>query len=150
MEKKRGRPSKEDQKRKDVLSKLEPLTPKWIAHVESGLNATRPCDFCSYIWSKDVEPIKMLNPNVKQDAEGKCIKCHGSLLVADIAQRNWAAEQLGDRIAPKPKAQEIKLKDETDLTEFEKELDGADSKLIDKLAKELNIAFDEGSNGTEE
>lgn len=146
MEKKRGRPSKEDVNRKDVLAKLEPLTPKWIAHVQAGLEATRPCDFCSYIWSKDEVPVKMLHPNTKQDADGKCIKCHGTLLVADINQRNWAAEQLGDRIAPKPKAQEIKLKDDADTTEFEKGLEGVDDNVLAKLAKELNVVLDNGNN----
>lgn len=138
QKKKRGRPSKEDQKRQDVLIRLQPLTDKWIKFIQSSQEAQRPCDYCAYML---VNNVKTLVPTVKQDADGNCIKCHGKLLVPDVPRQEWAAEQLGDRLAPKPKAQEIKIKDDADTTEFERELEGADSKIIDKLAKELAITF---------
>lgn len=136
--KKRGRPSKEDLKRKGILEKLEPLSDKWVTFINRSMEATRPCDYCAYMVQNGQ---KVLVPTVKQDEKGNCIKCHGSLLVEDVPRREWAAEQLGDRLAPKPKAQEIKIKDDLDVTEFEKDLEKVDSKVIDKLAKDLAITF---------
>lgn len=123
-------PSKQEKLRQDNLAKLEPLSPKWIAHISQALEAVRPCDYCD-----------TLGNSAKRDVEDKCLKCHGTKVIPDNAQRNWAAEEVGSRIAPKPKPTEIVLDDKRDTEEAEEAVQQASNEDLDTMLKKFGLTI---------
>jgi len=129
--------SKEAKLRHEAIEKLRPLTPKWIKHIETSLESVVPCEYCT----KEGLAAKV-------DVNGKCLKCHGEQLVPDKSQRNWAAEEVGARLAPKPKAQEIQLDDKREFDELAEKLKNIDDTSMDQLASSLGIVFDDDTAGS--
>lgn len=129
--------SSQDLKREENLKKFEELSPKAIKHVKESLDAVLPCSYCD----KDGNAVK-------KDAEGKCIKCHGAFIVPDIARRDWAAEEVNSRVAPKPKAVEMTVDDKSDMDEFEKELESRSKEEVDKLFESLNLKSTDDGNSS--
>lgn len=120
--------SKQEKLRQDNLAKLEPLSPKWIAHISEALEAVRPCDYCD-----------ALGNSAKRDEAGLCIKCHGRKVIPDNSQRNWAADEVGSRIAPKPKPTEIVFDDKRDTEEAEETVKQASNEDLDAMLKKLGL-----------
>lgn len=106
-----------DKKRKDAIEKFFGLTEKVLKHIEWSITATKVCVNCS------VNPTTgEIIPGKAKDAEGKCAFCHGSSLVPDTVQRNWATGEIADRIAPKPKAVEMTVDQTSHVAELEDEM----------------------------
>jgi hypothetical protein len=124
--------TKQEKLRQDNLAKLEPLSPRWIAHISEALGAVRPCDYCNIDGAA-----------AKLDENNRCLKCHGTKYIADNSQRNWAAEEVGSRIAPKPKPSEIVLDDKRDFEELAEKAKDISNDDLNTLAKHLGITFDE-------
>lgn len=124
-----------DDKRKEAIEKFFGLTEKVLKHIEWSITCTKVCTNCSVIPIKDSKEMQHV-PGKAVDAEGKCAFCHGSNLVPDVQQRNWATGEIADRIAPKPKAVEMTV----DKTEERKELEQEVKKLKDaELDKQLEV-----------
>lgn len=124
--------SKQEKLRQDNLARLEPLSPKWIAHISQALEAVRPCDYCD-----------SLGNSVKHDEAGLCLKCHGSKTIPDNTQRNWAAEEVGSRIAPKPKPTELVVDTKSDFEELADKVKDLTDADVNALAAKLGITFDQ-------
>ncbi len=124
--------SKQEKSRQDNLAKLEPLSPKWIAHISQALEAVRPCDYCD-----------SLGNSAKRNFEDKCLKCGGTKVIPDNSQRNWAAEEVGSRIAPKPKPSEVVIDDKRAFEELADTAKDISNEDLNKLAAQLGITFDE-------
>lgn len=124
--------SSSDVKKEENLKKWEKLYPKSLEHVEESLKASIPCFYCD----KD-------GNSVKRDKDNKCLVCHGAGEVPDTKRRDWAAEEVNSRVAPKPKPMEITIDEKSDFEEFEKEVSEMPKDQLDKLAKDLGIVFNE-------
>lgn len=104
-----------DKKRKDAIEKFFGLTEKVLKHIEWSIVAEKVCTNCSVNNGVHV-------PGKAVDAEGKCGFCHGTNVIPDVQQRNWATGEIADRIAPKPKAVEMTVDQKSNVEELEEEM----------------------------
>ena len=119
-----------DKARKAVLKEFFQLSEKAMQHIEMSIVATKTCGYCN-----------AKGEAVKTDADGKCIECHGTMKIADVARRDWAAEEINSRNAPKPKPQEITVSDKTNTEEFEQEIKKLPREVLDEQLKMLGVTF---------
>lgn len=93
--------SRIDDLRRQTIEEFFGLKDRVQKHIEWSLESIKPCGFC--LTSEDGTH----KPGRAKDTEGKCAFCHGTSIVPDVAQRNWATEEVYSRIAPPPKAVEL-------------------------------------------
>lgn len=125
--------------RKDLFKKLEPLSDRWIAHLSESLLAVVPCSYCTIKNEvKDDTTIVTISAP-KYDDAGQCLKCHGRKVLPDQAQRNWAADEIGNRLAPAPKTIEEPEDDVKQLSDFAKSLEGKSDAEIEELRKTIGL-----------
>ena len=105
-----------DTKRKNAIEKFFGLTDKVLKHIEWSITATKVCVNCTQMNDGTMRPGKAV------DSDGKCGFCHGSNVVPDTVQRNWATGEIADRIAPKPKAVEMTVDQKSNVEELEEEM----------------------------
>ncbi len=122
-----------DKLREEVVQKFFGLSEKLYKHIETSIQATKPCTSCSIV-NGEHKPTKV-------GTDGKCAFCHGTYLVPDTQQRNWATEQAQPIIAPAPKQVEMAVEQTSILPEIEEKVKGLDSKAIDEAIKSLGISF---------
>jgi hypothetical protein len=133
-----GRHSSEDKKsgkkdpkiekaREKALEQFFGLSKKAIAHIEWSVQATMPCSYCT----------ADNKGSFKRDEAGECLKCHGTKLVPDIQQRNWATEEITSRVAPKPKSVEMSVEQQGNTEELKKQLEQAPAEQRDAVAKSI-------------
>lgn len=134
--------------RKDLFKKLEPLSEKWVAHLSESLLAVVPCSYCVVrVEEKDGKTI--INTSApKYDDAGQCLKCHGRKVVPDQDQRNWAADEIGNRLAPAPKTIEEPEEDTQALTDFAKSLEGKSDDEIKRMMEQIGLADVQNSSGS--
>ena len=130
---------KVEQVRRGAFAKFVLLADKTLIWIEESLKSTKVCTYCD---SKGVSS--------KVDSEGKCASCHGTNVVPNIDQRNWAAEQVADRVSPKPKSVEMQIDTSSDDA-FSESLSKLDDSAVDELLKTMNIKCDgvDKQNGTD-
>lgn len=119
-----------DKERQKVLRQFFNLDEPAIAHIKQSLTASRICTYCN---SK--------GEAAKQDKAKKCLECHGTMQVPDVQRRNWAADEVVSRIAPKPKAVEMVVDEKRDLLEFTTDLQNKSDKEIKEIINDLGISF---------
>lgn len=112
-----------DRKRKGALERFFGLTDKALKHIEESIEARKPCYLCRGVVKDGVI----------------CPVCTNSGLVPDIDQRNWATEQVVDRIAPKPKSIELGPDKTGEREEIEKQIEGLSDAALDEQLKALGI-----------
>lgn len=112
-----------DKKRIKILERFFRMEEKVLKHIEESMEAVIPC-IC-----------KGLND--------KCPSCLGTGKKPDLDQRNWAAEQAGDRIAPKPKAIEIGPDKTAERNELEKQVKELPDSDLDSQLKALGVVINE-------
>ena len=101
-----------DKDRSSAYNRIKPLTEKACKEIERALSAVVPCRYC-------------LGGNVKKAGKGgKCIMCNGLELVADHDQRKWGAMEVLNRVAPAPKAIEMRLDDSREKEKLIEEYEG--------------------------
>lgn len=141
------RPTKKDEAikgdietlRKQAIKQFFGLTPKIYAHIESSMVATRPCQACF------VEADGTSKPGKAKDADGKCAMCHGTFLVPDYGQRNWATEQAQPIVAPAPKTVEMSVENTSSIPELEEKAASLTDEQLQQKLEVLNL--DVASNG---
>jgi len=104
--------------REASLNKLYELEDQAHAHLKESLGATR---ICTVMHNKET---------VGKD----CPFCKGTMLVPDVARRNWAFEEINTRISPKPKAVEITSEDNSQESD-EKALEGLTNKELEQVIR---------------
>jgi hypothetical protein len=109
-----------DTKRKNAIEKFFGLTEKVLRHIEWSIEATKVCVACSSTVDKEGHITHV--PGKALDKDGKCAMCHGTNLVPDVQQRNWATVEIADRIAPKPKAVEMTVDKADERKDLEEEI----------------------------
>ena len=122
-----------DKLREEVVQKFFGLSEKLYKHIETSIQATKPCTSCSIV-NGEHKPTKI-------GVDGKCAFCHGTYLVPDIQQRNWATEQAQPIIAPAPKVVDMAVEQTSNVPELEEKVKAMDSKTIDEALKSLGISF---------
>lgn len=141
--KKAGRVTpKVERRRNQVVDKLFELDNDFIKHIRWSLTATRPCPHCDIQQVKDTNGNivhKTLVPRKAKNTEGNCKFCNSQGYIPDEQQRNWAANQLGLRIAPAPKTVETSKEEIKDLDEFEQSLENKSKEQLEKIANELGV-----------
>lgn len=127
------------QVRKELFNKLEPLSDKWIQHLSESLLAVVPCSYCSV--KIDIqEGSKIITTSApKYDEQGMCLKCHGRMVLPDQDQRNWAADEIGTRLAPAPKTIEEPEDDGKLFNEFAQSLEGKTDEEIKAIADSIGL-----------
>jgi hypothetical protein len=60
----------------------------------------------------------------------------------DKEQRNWAADRVLDRAAPKPKPVELALDDKRGLEDFERDLSEKPTDVVNNLAAQLGVVLE--------
>lgn len=126
---KESRNDKVEKVRQGAFEKFVKLTDKALIWIEESLSASKVCNYCD----KDGKANKL-------NAEGKCVVCNGMNKIPDVSQRNWATEQIGDRVAPKPKAVEMNIDTSSDDA-FVEDLSKKSDEEVKKLSEELGIKF---------
>ena len=128
---KKGR-SQIDKLREDVIEKLFDIKEHYINHIAASIQATKPCLQCSIDQQGKVVAGK-------KDVNGHCLACHGTMIVPDTTQRNWAAEQAQPILAPAPKQIEVSNESQSNLADVQEAVKGlSDKDLTDKI-KELGF-----------
>jgi hypothetical protein len=130
--------------RKELFKKLEPLSDKWISHLSESLLAVVPCSYCSV--KKENGVITISAP--KYDDANQCLKCHGRMVLPDQDQRNWAADEIGNRLAPAPKTIEEPEDDGKVFNEFAQSLEGKTDEEIRKIAESIGLTDVSKSSGS--
>lgn len=130
--------SKDDVAKAKRMARFSELTDKALDYLAACQDAMLPCTYCQATKEGTVYAAKY-------DAEGKCIKCHGTGLVPDREVRKWATDEITARGNPKPKAIEMEVDDKRDVDEFSEALSNKTDEEIADLAKALNLNID--SNG---
>jgi hypothetical protein len=98
--------------RSDAYNRLKPLTEKACKEIERALSAVIPCRYC-------------VGGNVKMPGpKGKCVMCAGLGMLADHDQRKWGAMEILNRVAPAPKAIEMRLDDSREKEKLIEEYEG--------------------------
>lgn len=123
------------QVRKELFARLEPLSTQWVQHLSESLLAVVPCSYCTIKVDNGVITISA----PKYDDGGQCLKCHGRKTVPDQDQRNWAADEIGNRLAPAPKTIEEPEDDGQAFTEFAKSLEGKTDDEVAKIAESIGL-----------
>ena len=122
--------SKIDQLREKTVEKFFGLSDKMLKHIEWSMAAQVPCTSCS------VSEDGVHRPGKAKDEGGKCAQCHGTYLVPDKVQRNWATEQAQPIVAPAPKTVEMSVEQTSSVPELESEV----KKLSDEeITKRLEV-----------
>lgn len=132
-----GKPksSKREQEKKELLDKLKTLTPEWLAHIDKSFKAVLPCSYCDASGKAS-----------KMDELGMCLKCHGTKVVEDKDQRNWAAQEFGDRVLPKKNEVDLSMDDVREQEEAEQELGNVSDEKLNSLIAELGIKGFDGKD----
>src|SRR3990167_4812014 len=112
-----------DRKRKGALERFFGLTDKALKHIEQSIEANKACYLCRGMAKPDVI----------------CPVCLATGVVPDIDQRNWATEQVVDRIAPKPKAVEIGGDKAVERDEMEQKLSQMADEELNRLVTTLGV-----------
>lgn len=126
-----------DKLRIKVIEKFFDLSETAFAHLKESMSAMRLCPHCSMDDKGNHKAGKA------KDIDGKCSFCHGSYLIPDQDQRNWAFEQGADRFAPKPRSLEMNV----DQTVHKDEIEQSVAKLSDEeLNKKMDLLgiYDQG------
>lgn len=134
-----GRFGKDDKKTKSeiekqrerTLNKFFGLSDDAFRHIEWSLKAVVPCHSCSKGDNGEHRPGRF------QDLNGKCGFCHGEYVVPNVPQRNWATEEINDRAAPKPKAVEMSVDNETSSEEMKEEVEKLSDEELIKISNVL-------------
>ncbi len=121
-----------EKERTKVLKQFFSLDTKAMQHLQDSVIAQSICSYCTAEGKAS-----------KKDAQKKCLQCHGTNLVPNVSRRDWATEEIFSRISPKPKSIEMALDDKRDYEEFKKGLEGKSDKVINDLAKDLGVNFEE-------
>lgn len=135
-----ARPTNKDVRIKDDIEKLRKeavkqffgLTPKMYAHIEKSMAATKPCVAC-FKENGEHKPGKAI------DVDGKCAMCHGTYLVPDNVQRNWATEMAQPIVAPAPKTVEMSVENTSSVAELEDEAGKLSDSELDKRLKAVGF-----------
>ena len=135
-----GRPKKIDTEIKgDIASLREGVTRKFFGlsdrvynHILSSAVATKPCMACS------IGPDGKHQPGKAKDEDGRCAMCHGSYLIADTQQRNWAVEQALPLVTNN-KQVEVKVENKSILPELEAIIKGLDNKTLEQRLALLDV-----------
>lgn len=122
-----------DKLREDVVQKFFGLSDKLYKHIEASIQATKPCTSCAIV-NGEHRPTKI-------GTDGKCAYCHGTYLVPDTQQRNWATEQAQPIVAPAPKQVEMAVEQTSSVPEIEEKVKALDTKTIDKAIEALGLTF---------
>ena len=112
-----------DRKRKGALERFFGLTDKALKHIEQSIEANKACYLCRGMAKPDVI----------------CPVCLATGVVPDIDQRNWATEQIVDRIAPKPKSIELGPDKTVERQELEEQISQLTESDLDAQLKALGI-----------
>jgi hypothetical protein len=97
------------EEREKIMEILFGFSSKWISEIQDAFMSSVPCGYCD----KDGHASK-------QDENGKCLKCHGLKVVSNERRREWAADQIGERIAPRPKPVEMTIEEDSSMEELQK------------------------------
>lgn len=114
-----------------TIEKFFELSPKMMEHIRRSMEAVMICSHCS-------EKEGFHQPGKAKDEEGKCGFCHGTYLVPDLEQRNWAFNQAGLRVAPAPKALETQASENATKDEVERQVEKLPKDVLETLAKLLS------------
>lgn len=114
--------------RKQVLKQFFQLSDKAMTFIEDSIDATKICGHCA----ANGEATRV-------DQNGKCLVCHGSMKVPDVARREWAADEINSRNAPKPKPMEMTVGNKTDFEEMEKNVAKLSDEEINQQIASLGI-----------
>lgn len=149
-----GRPSEKDKKTKDDVEQLRKqviknffggLSDKMLLQIEASLKATKPCGSCSKGKSEEGKTIHV--PGKAVDELGSCAMCHGSYLVPDVQQRQWAVEQIKPIVAPPPKVAETVAVEESALPEMEDRAAALSDADLDKARADLETMLQKAPDG---
>lgn len=149
-----GRPTKKDEKIKDdieklragVISKFFNLSEDVMSHLTAALKAKKPCGACTKGKSEEGKVVHV--PGKAQDDLGLCAMCHGTYLVADIAQRQWAVEMVQPLVAPAPKTVEATPEKVSDLPEKTAQAASLSDAELDALRDQFEKVLNKGdANG---
>ena len=118
--------------RAEAIERFFNLTDKVLDHIKWSIKADKPCMHCD------------INGNAKaKDENNLCAMCHGTKLVPDTIQRNWATDEVITRIAPAPKAVEMSVEQKSIIPELEEEVKKLSKEDLDKQLSALGIIFKE-------
>lgn len=121
-----------DTLRQKTIEKFFDLSAAVFDHIKLSLKAELVCSACR----QDENGIHM--PGKARDVEGKCAFCHGAYLVPDMDQRNWAVNEISERVAPKPKAMELAVDQNQVQDEMEKKVAGLSKEDLETLVTLLD------------
>lgn len=122
-----------DALRQSTIEKFFGLTDKIMKHILWSVEAQVPCGSCS----RDAATGAHI-PGRAKDADGNCSFCHGSYMVPDKNQRNWATEKIAERIAPPPKTVEMNVDQQTTVEEDKAKLSKLSNFQIEELQRILD------------
>ena len=131
---KRGRPPKIEseikgdlaQMREQVTLKFFGLSEKVYKHLVESVVSTRPCGACT------VDQEGNHKPGKAKDESGMCALCHGTYLIPDNNQRNWAATEAIPLIT-QAKPVEMKIDARANMSELEEQYKGLPDALLARL-----------------
>lgn len=136
MAKKDDKPMKKavDKLREEVVQKFFGLSEKLYRHIETSIVATKPCTSCAIGADGAHRPSK-------PGPDGKCAYCHGTYLVPDTQQRNWATEQAQPIIAPAPKQVDMTVEQTPIVPEIEEKVKKLSDTEVEALISRLGVTF---------
>lgn len=151
---KRGRPPRIEaeikgdlaQMREQVTLKFFGLSEKVYKHLVESVVAMRPCGSCT------VDQEGNHKPGKAKDENGLCALCHGTYLIPDNNQRNWAASEALPLIT-QAKPVEMKIDAKTNMSELEEQYKSLPDALLSKLltvVEKPEVVDVEPSQGTSE
>jgi len=131
-----GRPKKIDaeikhdlaQMREQVTAKFFGVSEKVYKHISESLKAERPCNNCT------IGPDGANLPGKAKDEAGKCAFCHGTFIIPDNTQRNWAATEALPLIT-NSKPMEVKVNNSAGLAELEAQMKKLPDHTISSLLR---------------
>jgi len=126
-----------DKRRKDAFEKFFGLTEKALEHIKWSLGATQVCQACVFVDGQGFKAGKA------KTADGLCAMCGNTGVVPDKTQRNWATQEVAERIAPKPKAVEMTVDKAEERKELETQVSKLEDTVLDLQLKALGVNLEE-------
>jgi hypothetical protein len=114
------------QMREQVTLKMFGLSERVYKHLLASAEAIKPCHACTV--DKDGNHL----PGKAKDEAGRCALCHGTYIVPDNNQRNWAVSEALPLIT-QAKPVEMKVDTASQLPELESEYKDLPDAVLSKL-----------------